>query len=393
MSGGLVYLARCHLRANLARTLVLVACVALALFLPLAGWLLVSGYERDLTARAQATPLVLGAKGNRFDLVLTSLYFREAKVERIVWRAIDELQQSQQGVVIPLHLGFSARNYPIVGTSPEYFELRGLRAAQGTLPLMLGDVCLGAEVARALGLAPGGALFSDPIDLYDISVPPALKMHVCGVLPRTGTADDGAVFVDVKSAWIIEGLAHGHDDPKRGLDPNLITKRTEGSIEVSEAMIEYNEVTPENAASFHIHGELATMPVTGAIFLPDSQKAATMTKARINQDGRWQMVVPEVVVRDLVAFVFKIKALFDGLMVVLCAITAALTALVLFLSARLRQREMLTLQRIGCRPGAVGTLYLLEITFIFVLGALCAAALLGLTLWLVPDPVRWLAAP
>jgi len=41
--------------------------------------------------------------------------------------------------------------------------------------------------------------------------------HSCGLgeTESTGTADDLAVFVDVKTTWIIEGLAHGHQDLSR----------------------------------------------------------------------------------------------------------------------------------------------------------------------------------
>ena len=37
-------------------------------------------------------------------------------------------------------------------------------------------------------------------------------MKVVGVLSPVATPDDEAVFVDVKTAWVIAGLAHGHDD-------------------------------------------------------------------------------------------------------------------------------------------------------------------------------------
>src|SRR4029453_4571169 len=113
---GILFLTWSHLRRNPGRSAILVACTALALFLPVAGALLVAGYERDLSARAIATPMVLGAKGNRFDLVLTALYFRDSKLESVPWSAADDLRAEGTGVVIPLHLGHSARQRPVVGT-------------------------------------------------------------------------------------------------------------------------------------------------------------------------------------------------------------------------------------------------------------------------------------
>ena len=37
-------------------------------------------------------------------------------------------------------------------------------------------------------------------------------MQVVGVLEPSYTADDGAIFVDLKTAWVIQGLVHGHQD-------------------------------------------------------------------------------------------------------------------------------------------------------------------------------------
>jgi hypothetical protein len=105
------------------------------------------------------------------------------------------------------------------------------------------------------------------------------------------------------------------------------------------------------------------------------------------------MLIPEVVVHDLVAFVFKIKKLFDALTLVLVVITVALTGLVLLLSARLRAREMGTLHRLGCSPGMTALLHGSEIAFLFAWGAVVAGVLVAATLWLVPDPLSWLGGP
>ncbi|NRA97286.1 MAG: hypothetical protein HRU14_13870, partial [Planctomycetes bacterium] len=74
-----------HLRHSRAQTLVLVLCLAVSAFLPLATRLLVDRYEDELGARARETPLIAGAKGNRFDLVMSGLYFRKASLDTIPW--------------------------------------------------------------------------------------------------------------------------------------------------------------------------------------------------------------------------------------------------------------------------------------------------------------------
>lgn len=390
---GVLYLTLCHLRRNRLRSAILAACLALAVYLPTAGAWLVHRYEADLTARALATPMVLGAKGNRYDLVLTVLHLRTEPLDTVPWSAFEDLRAEGDGVPIPLHLRFTARGRPVVGTSPEYFELRDVRPQQGTLPLMLGEACVGADVARDLQLAPGSHLFTDPSKLYDLAVPPSLKLRICGVLPPLGSPDDGAVFVDTKTAWILDGFAHAHSDVQQGLDESLVLKRDGQRTTVSEGMIEFNEITAANAASFHFHGDPTTLPLTAVLFVPNSPKAATMVKTRVNVAGRWQMLVPIDVVSDLIAFVFRIKRLFDSLALLLGGITLALTALVLVLAARLRGREMLTLHRLGCSPRTVAKMYATEIAVIATVGMAAAACALLLTIALLPSPTAWVPRP
>jgi putative ABC transport system permease protein len=366
------YLSLRYLAHHKVRSAILTLCLAVAIVLPVAGTLLVRTYQRDLTARAEQTPMVLGAPGNRFDQTLAALYFRAHDLEPIPYAALQAL--AGHGLAVPLHVRFTARGHPIAGTTPEYFERRGLRAAAGTLPLRLGDVALGAKVAAALGVGPGDHVFSDQRELYDIAVPPALKMRVCGVLAAAGSPDDGALFVDVKTGWVLEGLAHGHDDAATRVADSMVLGKTEDHVALSPALIEYNEITEENADSFHCHAAPDTLPLTAVLFWPATEKDGTLAKARVNTGDEYQVLVPRTVVADLLEFVFRIKRLFDLFAALLGACTVALTVLVLWLSTRLRRGEVATLHRIGCAPRTVAKLYAVEVLFILLLAAALAGA-------------------
>jgi putative ABC transport system permease protein len=386
---GLWLLSWRHLAHHRLRTAILVVCIALATFLPITVQVLIARYESDLTARARATPMVAGARGNRFDLTLTALYFRHSRLDTVPYSDVAALGAGGQSTAIPIHARFTARGWPVVGTSPDYYRLRGLRAAAGTLPLRLGDVLLGSDVAAALALAPGGALFSDPTDLYDLAKPPTLKMRVCGVLPRTGTPDDGAVFVDVKTCWILEGIAHGHTEADK-VDPAQVLTRQDRFIDVAPTLIPYHEVTDENIASFHVHADDSKLPLSAILVAPRDEKAGTLLKARLNASRTAQMVVPTAIIDELLHFVFRIKAVLDAFAIVLGATTLLLLILQLGLSMRLREREMATLHRIGCSPGAVAGLYATEIVLIVAFSVALAAGGVVLAQAAIPDLVRTL---
>ena len=344
---GVWLLAVRHAQRNRVATVVLTLCLAVTLVLPGASQVVVSRFRSELTRRADATPLVAGTRGSKLDLAISAMFFRESDLPTIPVSELTAIREAGMGVAVGMSTRFTARGRPLVGTGAEYFERRGLAAVRGSLPLVIGDVVLGADVADELGLGPGDTLYSDQRELYDIAKPPALKMRVCGVLGRSGTPDDGAAFVDLKTTWLLEGIAHGHVEAT-SVDESLVIGRTEDQVVLSPALIEANEVTTDNLASFHIHATEDELPLTAVLFWPADEKGATIVRARVNQSDGYQMVSPRGVVDELLASVFRVKSLLDALGVVLGASTVVLTGLVVVLSLRLRAREMATLHRIGC---------------------------------------------
>ena len=384
---GLLYLAWRHARAHVLRTWLLVACIALALWVPMTAGVLAQRYNGDLRSRAESTPLLVGARGNRYDLTLAALHFRPSeRIDTITYRALNDLQAEQRATCIPLHQRFTARGYPIVATSIEYAEFRDLRLVAGQDPLRIGTCTLGASVAADLNLQPGDYLYSDPTELYDIARPPALKMRVVGVYARAETPDDGAVFCDVRTAWVLEGIAHGHEDAEE-IDEALVLSRTDESVSVSGALIEYAEVTEANEASFHYHGDTSLLPLTAVLAIPHSKKDATLLKSGVNARMPLQAVVPASVIDDLLGVVFKVKAFFDLVGLFLIVTTAALVALVFVLSSRLRTAEMRTLDRIGAPRSAARTLIGLEVLGTLSIAVALSLAATALTLRLLPNLV------
>jgi putative ABC transport system permease protein len=366
------------------KTAILVVCLTLTIVLPLTAHVLIAHFGRSLMARAQATPLVVGAKGDRFDLVLEALYFGAADVEPIHAEEVDEIAASGLAMPIPLHLRFTARGFPIVGTSLEYFDFRNLRVLRGTKPLQLGQAVLGAEVAAELGLAPGDHLFSDQQSLYDITKTYPLKMHVVGVLAETDSPDDRAVFVDVKTAYVIAGITHGHRDVVKTADDAIILKRDEDSVTTNDAIFEYNEVTPENLNSFHTHANPGDCPLSAIIVVPNDDKAATMLKARYNLSETCRMLRPVEVIEELMGLVFRIKRFFDANFALILLSTALFIVLVVLLSRRIRKREMETMFKIGCSRTTVFWLQAAELSIVLLISVAAAGAISLAAVLVVP---------
>ncbi len=373
-----LYLAVRYLARNRLTTVVLVAAVAVVLALPLGLRTLVRRADGHLRSRAASTPLLLGAKGSAVELVLNSLYFRRTVPERIEYRQASRIAATNLATPIPLYVRFRSGSDPIVGTTVEYFAFRSLRVARGGLMTRLGDCVLGAEVAARRGLEPGDSIVSSPESAFSLAGVYPLKMRVTGVLARSGTPDDGAVFVDLKTAWLIEGLAHGHQDLSSPEAAGAVLERRGNLVIGNASVIEYNEVTPENLSSFHFHGDPETFPITAVIVVPRDEKAAALLLGRYqSSDGPLQLVRPEKVIDELMATVFRVQRYVAGALAGVAAATLAATALVFALSIRLRRRQLLTMERIGGSKGRIAGVLASEAAIVLGAGVLLAAGLVA----------------
>ena len=377
-----LYIAWRYLGFNRARTLTLVTCVTLIAFLPLALELLLDESERQLVSRAEATPLLVGAKGSALDLVMNSLYFGQTVPELVSMAAVDRINESELALPIPLYVRFRARGFPIVGTTLDYFDFRGLQVVAGNQLVMLGDCLLGARVAQELGLGPGDSLLSSPETVFDLAGVYPLKMRVTGVLAESHGPDDLAVFVDVKTAWIIQGLVHGHADLQSVTDPTLVMQRSDGNVTATAKVLQFNEITADNVGSFHFHGDPAGYPITGVIAVPNDDKAGAILRGRyIGADAaneNQQIEVPGKVVGELLDTVFRVKSILDAVILLVGIATFLALTLVFALSLRLRQREVQTIFKLGCSRSTIARLMAAEIAIILATSGVVTALLLVL---------------
>ncbi len=396
---GTLGLALRHLRFHRGRSLIILACLTLVLVLPITVNLLLSQYQTGLLARGAATPLLLGARGSRVDLVLKSLYFESDYGDRIIESDANALREAGFGQVIPLHIrhrvlphanaevarSLQLDDAPLVGTDLGYFDLRGLSAAQGSLPLFLGDAVVGARVAERFGLTLGDHLVTRPERAYDPGRSFQLKIPVVGVLAANGTADDAAVFADVRTAWVVDGIGHGHDAVDQIRDPSLVRRETDskGVLVATPKLARLQEITPQNRADYHFHGDTDGFPLTSAILVPHSDKMRTIAKARYGSNETLFLLEPSAVIQEVMGLVLRVKRFYDTNLLLVTVSTALFMALVILLSARLRQSELETLHKLGAPRRTAFWLLAWEIIVLLAISTLLAGTL-GLILnWLV----------
>ena len=375
-----LYIAWKYLVFNRARSATLVACITLIAVLPLALEIILDESERQLVRRAETTPLVIGARGSALDLVMNSLYFTEQVPELITLAAADEVVDTGLAAAVPLYVRFRARGFPVVGTTLDYFDFRRLKLAAGHPFAMLGDCVVGVSVAEQLDVKPGDTLVTSPETLFDLTGVYPLKMTITGVLAPTHSADDLAVLVDIKTAWVIEGLVHGHEDVTRTTDDSIIMERNEGSVSANAKLMHYREISAANIDAFHFHGDTTAYPLTAVIALPGDDKSATLLRGRyLDENTAYQIVPPAQEIDTLMTTIFRIRNVLDAVILFVGLATALALVLVFALSLRLRQREIDTIARIGCSRSTIARLCAAELILIVLMSAVVCAVLL----WLV----------
>jgi putative ABC transport system permease protein len=380
------YLAWRYLQFHKGKTVVLVAVLTLITYLPLAVQMLVHGSAAHMLARARATPLVIGQKGSALDLVMHALYFVAAPPPTISMADMARVDDSGLASAIPIYQRFHARGYPIVGTTLDYLAYRHLAIATGRPLALLGECVLGATVAAELGLKPGDRLVSTPENLFDLAGTYPLRMPVVGVLQAAHTPDDRSIFVDVKTAWIIAGLGHGHEDVARASDPQVRLDQRDTHVVASAQLVQYTEITPENIDTFHFHGELTSLPLTAILAVPHDHKSGVLLRGRYLEEAHpAQIVIPTEVIGRLLHQIFKVKRVFEAIFAVVSVVMLLAVVLVMALSLRLRHAEIDTMVKLGCSRRKIAELVAAELSLILVIS-------LGLTTGLTVGTVYWQTA-
>jgi len=379
-----------YLRFHKAKTAILVVCIGLTIYLPLTSRLLVGEFDARMAARAgaqDATPLVIGIRGSRFDLVLHALNFRPLpEGSEFAAAELEKLRHDGLATPIPLFIHDykqkKDRAFPIIGTTPDYLDFRRLQFTEGRQMTLLGDCVLGADAAQALNVKLGDSVTPNPGSLADLMSLP-LKMHVTGVLAKTHTADDQGIFTDLKTAWIIAGHGHGHDNVANPED----TLTSEGNATIFNASLMTEEKVSQNKlTNFHLHGSPDRLPLTAIIALPYSEADSVILQGQdrfLQQESTLQAMVPATVVGEMLKVVLQAKQFIDANQVAVSACTVLFLTLVILLSLRLRREEMDTMFQLGCSRS---TMFWLQTSVLVIIAAVSTMLALALS-WVTLDYV------
>jgi len=170
--------------------------------------------EHQLTENINNTgkdvKLVIGAKGSRLQLVLSSVFQIDNPTGNINYGFYTLLKRNRMiKEMIPVSMGDSYKRKRIVGTNHDYIRLFSGKLMDGVLFEKPLEATIGSVVASELGLKVGdefvgGHGMEEVLHSHD-----EYKYKVVGVLERSGSVLDNLILTPVQTVWIMHA---GHDD-------------------------------------------------------------------------------------------------------------------------------------------------------------------------------------
>ena len=111
-------------RRPLRQGIVLVL-IALATALPVFLLQMTGGLYRGINRAVEPFPVLAGAKGSAYQLVLNTVFLKDRPLENISYETVDKLRKSGKAkAVYPLAFGDNYRGFPIIGVEKEIFQYK-----------------------------------------------------------------------------------------------------------------------------------------------------------------------------------------------------------------------------------------------------------------------------
>ena len=343
-----------------------VLSIALSVMLLLGIEKIRHGAEASFTSTVSGTDLIIGARSSPVQLLLYSVFHIGNPTNNISRESYDTIaDRPQVKWAIPLSLGDSHKGYRVVGTTAQFYEhyrfgnRQRLQLDDGKWFADTYQAVVGAEVASELGYRPG-----EKIVIAHGSGDESFITHddrpfaVAGILKRTGTPVDRAVYVGLK-----------------GID--LIHQEFDGDEHDHDPLMVHDD-----------HGETSEQGDLSAVLVGLTSRGAAVSMQRaVNEYDHEPLtaIMPGVVLLEvwqMMSMVERILMIVSGFVV---AVGLFSMLIILMTSLNERRREMAILRSVGARPAHVFVLIMGEAVFLTALAiAIGVAMVYGLMLLLQP---------
>ena len=304
-------------------SIIITACVALL------AYNISTQISEGIIQTAANFDIIIGPSGSSTQLAMNTMFFTDKPLGTIPYSLVDEIQSSgMANAVVPFSMGDSYNNAPIVGTTPALLDGKSLSSGE-----MFSSACeavVGYDVAKKYNLSVGSSLITShglSGSGHDHAESP---LTVTGVLSRTHTAYDNAVFTPCETIWTL----HNHEE-----------EHAEGEEEDEEHEEEE-------------HSEEKT--VCAVLVRSKSIADYSALTAAYSENSDYLVINPNTVLREVLENVDMSRRIVYILCLVILIMNVFVITLIALLSAYDSRGEISLMRLIGVSMGRINLLYLIQ---------------------------------
>lgn len=343
------------------RHILLLLLLAAACALPVFLIQMTSGLYHGLNRAVEPFPILEGAKGSPYQLVINTIFLRDRPIGNISYEEVEKLRESGKAdQVIPLAFGDSFRGFRIVGTEPDIFQYQPNKKAAPWLSVAEGrafegpkEAVIGAETAKKAGLAIGDT-FKSMHGLSDIGGHEHQEVFtVTGILAPVGGPYDTAILVNIGDVW--EEHRHKEGEPRRG---GIVRRGIKNAPEA-------------DASAEEMRRESGKGDVTAVLVHPKGYKEAMqlLSAAQRDKNSQTQLIFPSQTLISLYSMAGQSKEFWQYLTGGMIGAAILITLLAMYWNGLSRLSEFALLRALGAGSAIVMKLLAAEEAILLAAGA------------------------
>ena len=362
------------LRYRMSGVLLTILSVALSVFVLLGVEHVRQETRSGFASTVSGVDLIVGARTGDINLLLLSVFRIGNATANVTWDAVEAISEEERvSWVVPISLGDSHKNFRVVGTTEEFFERykygggQSLDFSNGQKFNQEAEVVLGAQVAVELNYDLGDSLIlSHGMADVSFSHHDQVPIEVVGVLERTGTPVDNALFVNLETIEAIHADEEEHEHEEAHHDEHEHEEAHHDEHEHEEAHHDEHEG--------HSHPPLGT--VTALLVGLESQIATLQVQRWINEYAEEPLlaILPGVALTQLWELVGNVESVLRGISILVFISSLLGLNAMLLASMRERRREIDILRSIGAPSLFILALLVIESLLIVTVGVVIALA-------------------
>ena len=406
MLSALTNVALQSLRYRWGGVLLTVAAVALSVFVLLGVEHVRQEAKSGFASTVSGVDLIVGARTGEINLLLLSIFRIGNATTNVEWGTVEEIEDLEKVAwSVPITLGDSHKNFRVVGTTQDFFERyqygrkQPLVFDKGSQFEALQDVVLGSRAATELAYQLGDSLvLSHGMADTSFTHHDELPFNVVGILERSGTPIDNALFVSLEAIDAIHDDEKGgpheeHEESHKGHEDHDAheshddhdeheaheheeSHKSHEDHDEHESQDDHAERGAHDDHEGHNHGPIGT--VTALLVGLESPAFALQVQRSINeyQGEALLAILPGVALAQLWELIGGVESTLRGISILVFISSIFGLNAMLLASMRERRREVFVLRSIGAPSWFILALLLLESLLIVTVGI--ATAVVGL---------------